>query len=327
LSGPNGAYLNYNPVLLKPRPRPWSFHYLRLDQLPILDISKPKDVDWVNPHCAFQLSDRQRALRERGDPNVTDILMNVKDTIHSIITIYAGLQNTHGERVFGLCDPDTVGNHTLIFIDSLRLDVAAFTIVADVAILPLDNDLMPLIQRGIQTFVNNGAPLRSIFTKGKEATAWRRLIPAFVERCRTWSHKPNCEYAVAGAGIPLTTDLDGPCLCKCGRGVGLPESLEKVSEWKGLLPFATRAAISPLFAVSYVERVGSMVSNLLKGDITTRSTATAAPQTPPSTCFWCGGPGKPKLLACGKCKQAWYCSSECQLKDWKAGHKKACKMA
>ena len=32
-----------------------------------------------------------------------------------------------------------------------------------------------------------------------------------------------------------------------------------------------------------------------------------------------------KLSLCAKCKSALYCSRDCQLKDWKSGHKAACK--
>ncbi|GLC53236.1 hypothetical protein PLESTB_000722900 [Pleodorina starrii] len=31
-----------------------------------------------------------------------------------------------------------------------------------------------------------------------------------------------------------------------------------------------------------------------------------------------------KAMACGKCKQVWYCGRDCQLAHWKAGHKKEC---
>ena len=30
------------------------------------------------------------------------------------------------------------------------------------------------------------------------------------------------------------------------------------------------------------------------------------------------------LLQCAKCKAAAYCSKECQIRDWKAGHKRDC---
>ena len=31
-----------------------------------------------------------------------------------------------------------------------------------------------------------------------------------------------------------------------------------------------------------------------------------------------------KLLACAACKEVYYCSRECQIKDWKARHKLEC---
>ena len=39
-------------------------------------------------------------------------------------------------------------------------------------------------------------------------------------------------------------------------------------------------------------------------------------------CADCGDPAK---LRCSKCKSSWYCTRECQLKNWKE-HKKMCKM-
>ena len=35
--------------------------------------------------------------------------------------------------------------------------------------------------------------------------------------------------------------------------------------------------------------------------------------------------GLKKPLVCSQCKAAVYCSRDCQVKDWKAGHKQACK--
>ena len=34
-----------------------------------------------------------------------------------------------------------------------------------------------------------------------------------------------------------------------------------------------------------------------------------------------------KFKQCSKCKAQWYCSKECQVEAWKAGHKKDCKRA
>lgn len=44
-------------------------------------------------------------------------------------------------------------------------------------------------------------------------------------------------------------------------------------------------------------------------------------------CFRCFGPGpSDKILKCGGCKRAGYCSKECQKLDWSLGHKKQCKI-
>ena len=44
-------------------------------------------------------------------------------------------------------------------------------------------------------------------------------------------------------------------------------------------------------------------------------------------CAKCGKDVQPgeKFKQCSKCKAQWYCSKECQVKAWKAGHKKDCK--
>jgi len=39
----------------------------------------------------------------------------------------------------------------------------------------------------------------------------------------------------------------------------------------------------------------------------------------------CASCGEPATQRCSKCKSEWYCTRECQLKQWKA-HKDVCKM-
>ena len=48
-----------------------------------------------------------------------------------------------------------------------------------------------------------------------------------------------------------------------------------------------------------------------------------------SYCDNCGKDVQPgeKFKQCSKCKAGWYCSKECQVEAWKAGHKKDCKRA
>ena len=42
-------------------------------------------------------------------------------------------------------------------------------------------------------------------------------------------------------------------------------------------------------------------------------------------CAYCGNQEKEKLKFCGRCKSFCYCSKECQVKHWRAGHKVDCK--
>ena len=44
--------------------------------------------------------------------------------------------------------------------------------------------------------------------------------------------------------------------------------------------------------------------------------------SPIRVCASCGTDGAKKK--CSVCRSAWYCTSECQRRHWKAGHKKAC---
>jgi len=43
-------------------------------------------------------------------------------------------------------------------------------------------------------------------------------------------------------------------------------------------------------------------------------------------CLFCGifASGNVRLRKCAKCHRASYCSRKCQVKHWKAGHKKEC---
>lgn len=276
---------------------------------------------WLGPHLGCQMSDRQRTVREAAICTYTvseEDLVNVKDTIHALFVLYSGMQG-HRSSVFGLCDPDDGGVYILLFIDKLRMDDAAFTVVLDVAVLPLSNELMPRIHPGLCALSAIDKGLIRVVARGSEIAAWKRLLPAFVERCRTWSHRSSCEY-VAHGKVPLSVVMDEMPICSCGRGVNLPPSLKDIPGCKLFLPFATRAAISPLFAVSYVERVAGAAKDIMRPF---QDLANEQPSSGKPGCFACQGSGNPKLLVCSKCKFGKYCSAACQREDWKK-HKAVC---
>ncbi|KAG8739647.1 hypothetical protein FRC10_005349 [Ceratobasidium sp. 414] len=318
-----GYSLDRTPILRHTTYTPWNLHHIHTDRMPLLNTKDPENLQWVNAHTALQLSDRERAIMSgQGDTKdaTSKLFGAIKDTIHSLPNHYAG---TWGKKdsVFGLCE--TSGKvHTVLFVGGLRLDLASFTIVIDTAVIPLpdrtEKKLLPLLQK-----LEQANPVLRLSAMGDEAVAWRKLLPAFIERSRTWPHKANCEYDSKGK-VPISIRPEESPICTCGQGIGFNAVEWKVSSWKALLPFATRAAISPLFFVPYFENAARMVEDLQRGMLGATDAEMASRLELTNRCWGCGGPGKPDLLVCSKCRRARYCSTVCQRQDWKV-HKKKCK--
>jgi hypothetical protein len=254
------------------------------------------------------LTDRERALRERGIR--TDTLANIKMAIHSILVGAAGVQK-HQSRVFGL---NVQGNvDTVIFIPTLRFDLASHTLVADAYVLPLNDDRVKKVEKVLVGIIDE---LLHVKLWGDGVATWKRLLPVLVERCRTWKHSPNCEF-LAQRSIPLSLEHENDPLCSCGQGKDVSAAFLKEKKWEAAVPLVTRIAIGPIFGVPYVEGVGGIADTIqqqIDKEVDERS----------DRCARCGGPGKPKLLVCGACKSTSYCSAGCQKEDWKK-HKLVCK--
>jgi hypothetical protein len=262
-----------------------------------LDVSNKSRVEWIGPHIGLTLTDRERALRERDIR--TDTLTNLKATIHAILVGAAGIQERKS-RIFGL---NVKGNiDTVIFVPTLRFDLASHTLVADAYVLPLNWERLRKVEKTLMEIIGE---LLHVELWGDEVAVWKRFLPALAERCRTWKHGPNCEF-LAEKTIPLSLEHENDPLCSCGKGKDIGAAFTKEEKWASAAPFVTRIAIGPIFGVPYVEGIGGF-----KGPATQR-------------CAHCGGPGKPKLLDCGGCKSISYCSVGCQKGDWKK-HKPTCK--
>lgn len=274
---------------------PWNIHRVNFSTLPSLEIRPESDLNWLNSHIGSQMSRREVTLKKK---NKNDTLMFVKDTIHSILCRSTGSQGTSPHRLFAFRDKPTGDCDTILFINDVRFDLQAHTMVCDGYVLPLTPELMFWIKPDFDK-------LGHIFNIGiyeGEMTAWKQLLPAFVERCRsTWVHGVNCEY-LSHRKVPITVEMHLAPLCSCGKGKDV-EGMTKEPLWKNLAPFVTRVAISPLFAVSYLETV-------IRDESLRR-------------CFTCRAKGK--LLECIACKKVRYCSKECQKRDWE-NHKPQCKI-
>ncbi|KAG8795946.1 hypothetical protein FRC12_007759 [Ceratobasidium sp. 428] len=320
-----GYALDRAPMLRRNAYSPWNIHHINLDRMPLLDVQTSTNLGWLNSHTALQLSDRERAIMG-GKGNTKDttskLLGAIKDTIHSLPNHYSGSWGKK-DSVFGLCEAS--GDvYAVLFVGGLRLDLASFTVIVDTAIVPLadntEHKMVPLLDKLVK--VNRVYRLSAM---GDEPTAWRKLLPVFIERSRTWSHKANCEYDSRGK-IPLSTRMGESPLCTCGQGVGFEGAEWKNPAWKPLLPFATRAAISPLFFVPYIENAKHLVEDLQTGMLDGPDAGLASRLELTNRCWGCGGAGNPSLSACAKCKRARYCSATCQRQDWKK-HKPNCKPA
>ncbi|KAG8730445.1 hypothetical protein FRC10_002683 [Ceratobasidium sp. 414] len=254
-------YLDRAPIIQNSTYSPWNIHHVFPDLMPRVDLEDPKKLEWLSPHLALQFSNRELDL-SNGDSATksvpTNALMNVKESIRTLVKNYSGVQGTKA-RVFGLSEADSGSAYAILLVAGLRLDPASFTVVIDAALVPVSTErassLAPSIER-----LDKEDSIVQIVTSGQETVVWKNLLPAFVERCRTWLHKPNCEYA-ARDKTPLMINTGENLICSCGAGAGFEGPEWEATLWEDLLLFATRAAISPLFPVSFVEYESSLAND------------------------------------------------------------------
>ncbi|KAF8595868.1 hypothetical protein BDV93DRAFT_528382 [Ceratobasidium sp. AG-I] len=309
----NGYPLIIFPVLHNPHLTPWNLHHICLDKMPILNNTNPQLPEWLTPHISLQWSDRELAEQASGRVG-SDSINNLKTCIWSLISDYTGIRSGAPLNIFTFQTP-THDIELFILVSCMRVDFAGDTIVLDSAVIPASDITRPSLNELLFRLSSRGPVfLRDLMVEPQEMILWKRiLLPVFTERCRTWSHMPNCEYASRGT-VPHSLEADESQICSCGVGIGFAGP-EWPSLWKDLLSHATRAAISTIFPVPYLELVAGPAINGQSGNL---------PQSDPAiTCWECGNVGG-KLMACGKCKTARYCSTECQKKNWKK-HKPNCK--
>ena len=278
----------------------WNIHYVDLERLPVLDLSSSNRLSFLPAHVNTSFCDRERRLciaENAGSVQASDldVITRMKQTIQYLFSHGSCL----GNSIASLSDPER-GVDTLIFINGICLDLASHTVVIDACVLPLSKDL---------SFLSLTGPVGEVKMKSDEVKAWKHLLPTFTERCRKWAHTADCEYL--SSGIPVSEEFHQSPLCRCGRGKNIGPFAQN-ENWKDFAPYVTRAAISPLFWVPFVDTFGGHLSNGPGRGIQDQ------------TCANCRGPGKPKLLLCAACKNICYCSPSCQKAGWK-DHKKSCK--
>lgn len=261
----------------------WSMHRINMSILPSVDTSNRKLKTWLDPHIQNMLSEQERSVIRRpaqSPTSQTDVdFAGLKETLRDLFVRLADTRTSPGRGILTFVDDAAEGRYMYLFVNDLRHDLSAHTLICDAYILLLPVPLSTNVIPDLSELSEHVEPL--VLTPGV-LMAWISLLPASAERCRAWEHTVNCEYT-AQRRIPLTNDLRGELapLCSCGLGKDVEGRMATDPLWKPFAPYVTRIAVSPLFAVPYLERVVR--------DPTLHR------------CALCRGIGKPKLKECSSC--------------------------
>ncbi|KAI1821825.1 hypothetical protein F4861DRAFT_541599 [Xylaria intraflava] len=305
------------------KPINWNVPYLELRTCTIINVDQRSKLSWLTSHVSLMMSNRERALRDGKRAGLVSsagelVRLDFKESLFSLFTLFSGLEGSR-HQIFGLSNPANASIHLVVLPSTLRLNLADRAVVLDCAVLPLHSKVMPSLLRFLPTLLSPPSNSISIHVSDKELQLWRRALPAYVERCRTWSHREDCEYVTKGA-IPLTTENNEQFLCTCGNGQFPPNFITNVPYWKELAKYAVRAAISPAFWAPFSDdayRPDQMADIVLNAqDVFLGKKCTNCGKDKQAD----GG----SLLSCGRCMKAKYCSRSCQRADWRE-HKRFCK--
>ncbi|KAK6344744.1 hypothetical protein TWF718_006701 [Orbilia javanica] len=249
----------------------WNLHRINLDKSPPVLIDLPnygnKGYEWVNDTFKPVFTEKELQYSRGTLANdalcISKTLAGVKSTIYRMIIGHTGICQTQSSSY--LLQHPRDGGFMLVYIKDLRLDLSGHSIVADCGLVPLEESLATA---PLPTKIEN---LSEIEVSEEETSAWMQLSVGLVERCRTWSHKSSCEYFQQGR-IPLSAPkltFGVSPLCGCGKGE-FPKAFRNDPIFKPWAPYATRAAISPLYPPRLSQRLNAvpqgfaMLENLAK---------------------------------------------------------------
>ena len=232
---------------------PWNAHLLMPGRCPQLSLDQPHLLKWVGLHLRFAYSDKeQHALgHQRNQSTITQL----KKALYTIFTSLANYRDKALQHNVFALQRARGGLDSLILVPAVRLDLAAHTLFADAYLLPTrrysgSNDVNSL--SGWRDLLASAC---TITLSDNALEMWKYMVPAMAERCRDWRHKIRCVYRDAGR-IPLSTKFQESPLCECGEG-RTDEGFTKHETWAPFAPYVTRIALSPLFAVTFLESVGA----------------------------------------------------------------------
>lgn len=323
-------------------PSPWSIPKVNLALQPCVSLirNKSKNASWIQTFLGPVFSDAELALDKGKTPLSTSTAKyDLKQSLNTIFATFAGLNPQAKGRSTGVFQlTHNQSCHTIIFANSLRHDLDLGSILLDCCVVPLTLAKLQKLMAPLADLQGNN-PCNIVLTR-EESILWKRLIPALVERCRTWTHKASCEYQRKGGVAPLSTEENETPLCSCGEGRDLPDGFAKAEkgQWAPYAKYATRMSLAPIFPVPYVEpSMTDLIDRASAGGPSISSASrTPGPRRPPVTeagyshpdaglsekCDNCGNTKGP-FKRCVRCAKTRYCNHACQKADWKV-HKKVC---
>ena len=232
-------------------PRLLNMPRVSLDMLPALDTKG--NMSWLKTHLAMSFSASETEAYRLNPETTTNPRIHFKNSLLSLYKLSSGLEgNVSHAQPFALFSKTSQHHDALIFVNELRLDLSGRTVLLDVAILSPFKISSTNTNRALTELL--AKPFVRIEVSDVELKIWRNTIPAFIERCRTWSHSDTCEYQQFGR-IPLPYNPPERFICTCGNGVFPDGYLKAVPDWSDLAGYCVRAAISPCFAVPYVDEL------------------------------------------------------------------------
>lgn len=291
----------------------WNLPYVNLQNMQRLEIDQDY-VKWINGFLLSMFSDRE--TRYRG--NKSDLLTNFKNILHIIFTkLQTCVIRLKPQNYSLTSDPNDSDLPIILFITGIYFDFNSHSVMAEAYVLPITPD--------IRLFGSLSGT--DVTMNDEDMKFWRRALPAMVERCRDWSHKPTCEYR---SQIPVSVKKGESPICSCGLGKVSP-NFDRYFTTAPVKPLLTRIAISPIFAAAHVDSTRTLMDALARGtldklDIFQYLGAITDDMNleNPEAKFRCKVCGKGDAKKCSKCMHIRYCSKECQAHDW-SSHKTYCK--
>ncbi|KAL7813173.1 hypothetical protein V8C44DRAFT_364004 [Trichoderma aethiopicum] len=215
------------------------------DNLPVIELDQPERLAWLTTLTSLQIP------RHNRGGHTDDVRARFKATVSAMFKACSG---TLGRRtcMFSLSGRHQDDVQAMIFVSAVRLDGDTASVVLDAAILPLTSQY--LASRDSDDFLKELKVQDDMTLKvdDDEMALWKKTIPSFIERCRTWNHLPSCEYTRQRATVPLSCEPGQPWICSCGHG-RMPHGFIAAPSWHLAEKHAVRIAISPMYHAPLVE--------------------------------------------------------------------------